>query len=168
MKNPQARHRNLCKDRTHLWNHPPVIQPMATLILWRIYASWSCRKWLANHQQRMSPATLVFFYPPGLHSISLYRPTNFLAMDCEMVGVGPDGVESALARVSIVNYSGGVVLDEYVRPQEPITNYRTWVSGTRPEDMVNGNWHSSSALGGILTVMGFCSQQSRSEKCKRR
>lgn len=60
-------------------------------------------------------------------------------MDCEMVGVGPDGIESALARVSIVNYSGGVVLDEYVRPQEPITNYRTWVSGIRPEDMVNGS-----------------------------
>ena len=55
-----------------------------------------------------------------------------------MVGVGPDGAESALARVSIVNYSGGMVLDEYVRPQEPITNYRTWVSGIRPEDMVNG------------------------------
>jgi len=55
-----------------------------------------------------------------------------------MVGVGPDGIESALARVSIANYSGGVVLDEYVRAQEPITNYRTWVSGIRPEDMVNG------------------------------
>jgi RNA exonuclease 4 len=55
-----------------------------------------------------------------------------------MVGVGPNGAESALARVSIVNYSGGVVLDEYVRPQEPITDYRTWVSGIRPEDMVNG------------------------------
>jgi RNA exonuclease 4 len=59
-------------------------------------------------------------------------------MDCEMVGVGPDGTESALARVSIINYSGGVVLDEYVRPQEPITDYRTWVSGIRPEHMVNG------------------------------
>ena len=55
-----------------------------------------------------------------------------------MVGVGPNGTESALARVSIINYSGGVVLDEYVRPQEPITDYRTWVSGIRPEDMVNG------------------------------
>ncbi len=65
-------------------------------------------------------------------------------MDCEMVGVGPDGIESALARVSIVNYSGGVVLDEYVRPQEPITNYRTWVSGIRPEDMVNGSGIASA------------------------
>lgn len=60
------------------------------------------------------------------------------AMDCEMVGVGPEGVESTLARVSIVNYHGCTVLDRFVRPREKVTDYRTWVSGVREEDLRNG------------------------------
>ncbi|CCA68309.1 related to REX4-strong similarity to X.laevis XPMC2 protein [Serendipita indica DSM 11827] len=65
------------------------------------------------------------------------KPTKFIAMDCEMVGVGPFGVESALARVTVVNYVGDVVLDEFVLPQEAVTDWRTAVSGVRKEDMVN-------------------------------
>ncbi|KAJ1958999.1 3'-5' exonuclease [Dispira parvispora] len=57
------------------------------------------------------------------------RIGTYLAIDCEMVGVGPDGTESALARVSLVNFHGQVVLDEYVRPEEPVTDYRTEISG---------------------------------------
>lgn len=55
-----------------------------------------------------------------------------------MVGVGPEGVESTLARVSIVNYHGCVILDRFVRPREKVTDYRTWVSGVREEDLRNG------------------------------
>lgn len=61
-----------------------------------------------------------------------------MALDCEMVGVGPMGVESTLARVSIVNYHGVTVLDRFVRPREKVTDYRTWVSGVREEDLRNG------------------------------
>ncbi|GAA6059345.1 hypothetical protein JCM10212_003243 [Sporobolomyces blumeae] len=60
---------------------------------------------------------------------------QYLAMDCEMVGVGPMGVESTLARVSIVNYHGVTILDRFVRPREKVTDYRTWVSGVREEDL---------------------------------
>lgn len=60
------------------------------------------------------------------------------AIDCEMVGVGPEGSESTLARVSIVNYHGAIVLDRFVRPREKVTDYRTWVSGVREEDLRNG------------------------------
>ncbi|WAQ86120.1 hypothetical protein PtA15_6A750 [Puccinia triticina] len=61
---------------------------------------------------------------------------KYLAIDCEMVGVGPRGNErSALARVSIVNYYGNVVLDTYVRPKEKVTDYRTWVSGIKPQHL---------------------------------
>lgn len=63
---------------------------------------------------------------------------QYLAIDCEMVGVGPEGVESMLARVSIVNYHGAVILDRFVRPREKVTDYRTWVSGVREEDLRNG------------------------------
>lgn len=41
--------------------------------------------------------------------------TPFVALDCEMVEV--DGYEDALAWVSIVNYNGHVLMDEYVKPE---------------------------------------------------
>jgi len=41
-----------------------------------------------------------------------------------------------LARVSIVNYNGAVLMDKYVIPDcHKITNYRTWVSGVSPENL---------------------------------
>ncbi|XP_053774878.1 RNA exonuclease 4 isoform X2 [Desmodus rotundus] len=64
--------------------------------------------------------------------------TKALAMDCEMVGVGPAGEESAAARVSIVNQYGRCIYDKYVRPAQPVTNYRTAVSGIRPEHLQQG------------------------------
>ncbi|CAI1707789.1 hypothetical protein SEUBUCD646_0O00810 [Saccharomyces eubayanus] len=62
---------------------------------------------------------------------------KYVAMDCEFVGVGPEGEESALARISIVNYFGHVVLDEFVKPREKVVEWRTWVSGIKPEHMKN-------------------------------
>jgi len=59
-------------------------------------------------------------------------------MDCEMVGVGDDGKESILARVSIVNQFGCCVYDKFVRPTERVTDYRTKVSGVRRTDLTNG------------------------------
>lgn len=36
---------------------------------------------------------------------------KIVALDCEMVGVGPSGYRSVLARVSIVNGQGDVLMD---------------------------------------------------------
>lgn len=89
------------------------------------------------------------------------RIGKYVAIDCEFVGVGPEGSENALARVSIVNFHGTVahqtkskvaycvcvcvcagntVLDTFVRPQERVVDFRTAVSGVRPSDIlpVNG------------------------------
>ncbi|KAJ2909360.1 3'-5' exonuclease [Coemansia aciculifera] len=63
---------------------------------------------------------------------------KYLAIDCEMVGAGYKGSRSMLARVSVVNYYGHVVLDAFVKPVEPVTDYRTWVSGIRKSDLANG------------------------------
>lgn len=60
---------------------------------------------------------------------------KFVAMDCEFVGVGADGMQNALARVSLVNYYGEVLLDTFVRPKERIIDYRSEISGVRPEHM---------------------------------
>ena len=41
-----------------------------------------------------------------------------------------------LARVSIVNYYGVILMDRFVIPEcDQVTNYRTWVSGVRPENL---------------------------------
>jgi RNA exonuclease 4 len=55
-----------------------------------------------------------------------------------MVGVGIDGAESSLARVSIVNFYGAILLDEFVRQRERVVDYRTQFSGIRASDMVEG------------------------------
>ncbi|XP_063066976.1 RNA exonuclease 4 [Engraulis encrasicolus] len=64
--------------------------------------------------------------------------TRAVAMDCEMVGVGPEGEESILARCSMVNQFGKCIYDKFVRPTERVTDYRTAVSGIRPDDIREG------------------------------
>ncbi|ODV64185.1 putative 3'-5' exonuclease, partial [Ascoidea rubescens DSM 1968] len=62
---------------------------------------------------------------------------KYVSLDCEFVGVGPEGSESALARVSIVNFYGHVLLDTFVRPLEKVVDWRTRVSGVTPAHMKN-------------------------------
>lgn len=64
--------------------------------------------------------------------------TRAVAIDCEMVGVGPDGEDSILARVSLVNQFGKCIYDKFVKPTEKVTDYRTAVSGIRPGDIRDG------------------------------
>ncbi|XP_070783417.1 RNA exonuclease 4 [Enoplosus armatus] len=64
--------------------------------------------------------------------------TRAVAIDCEMVGVGPGGEESILARVSLVNQFGKCIYDKYVKPTEKVTDYRTAFSGIRPQDIKDG------------------------------
>ncbi|KAF3901490.1 hypothetical protein ABW20_dc0103316 [Dactylellina cionopaga] len=72
--------------------------------------------------------------PPGSSKSS--EAGRYIAIDCEMVGVGPpDNEQSALARVSLVNYNGHCVLDTFVKPKERVSDWRTWVSGVSAKDM---------------------------------
>ena len=68
----------------------------------------------------------------GLSSVT--EAGKYIALDCEMVGVGstPEK-DSALARVSVVDYDGRQLYDSFVRPLEKITDYRTFVSGITPQ-----------------------------------
>ncbi|NXY00491.1 I20L2 protein, partial [Centropus bengalensis] len=65
------------------------------------------------------------------------QPGKLVAMDCEMVGTGPGGRTSALARCSIVGYDGDVLYDSYVRPTALIVDYRTRWSGVCRHHMVD-------------------------------
>lgn len=67
---------------------------------------------------------------------------NSVAIDCEMVGVGPvreDGTtKSSLARVAICDFNGKRLMDKYVIPKEgidKISDYRTNFSGITPEKL---------------------------------
>lgn len=62
-------------------------------------------------------------------SAAFGNPLKFLAMDCEMVGTGHKGRYSELARCSIVSYNGDVVYDKYIKPTNPVTDFRTRWSG---------------------------------------
>jgi RNA exonuclease 4 len=62
---------------------------------------------------------------------------KYVAVDCEMVGVGPYGNLSSLARVCMVDWYGNCILDIYVRQTSEVTDYRTFVSGIKEEDLTS-------------------------------
>ncbi|TGJ84076.1 hypothetical protein E0Z10_g4679 [Xylaria hypoxylon] len=53
---------------------------------------------------------------------------KYIAIDCEMVGIGPKGQDHMLARVSCVDFHGKQVYDSFVMPREPVTDYRTEIT----------------------------------------
>jgi RNA exonuclease 4 len=52
-----------------------------------------------------------------------------------MVGVGEEGLDSAVARITIVNWENVVILDTFVKVPVPVTDYRTFVSGITAQDI---------------------------------
>lgn len=64
--------------------------------------------------------------------ISEEERRKYVAIDCEMVNVR--GV-STLARVSIVDWNGDTVFNTFVRIEEEVTDYLTFVSGIRQADI---------------------------------
>ena len=89
----------------------------------------------------VSPAHLAKYSRPSSaaasppHDAPMSKADIYFAMDCEMVGIGHGGAENALARVVLVNYDEEVVYDQYVAVSEPITDYRTFVSGITASDL---------------------------------
>ncbi|KAM9586495.1 apoptosis-enhancing nuclease [Trichechus inunguis] len=72
---------------------------------------------------------------PAPKSVTWPLPSKFVAIDCEMVGTGPCGRVSELARCSVVSYHGDVLYDKYIRPEMPIVDYRTRWSGITQQHM---------------------------------
>jgi len=67
--------------------------------------------------------------------LSLDEKERYLALDSEMVGVGEGGIKSSVARVTLVDWDGRIVWDEFVRQEQEVTDYRTFVSGITPLDL---------------------------------
>ena len=58
---------------------------------------------------------------------------SYVAMDCEMVGTADS--KSVLARVVLLDWKGRLLFDSYVKPEQEVTDYRTFVSGITADDL---------------------------------
>jgi RNA exonuclease 4 len=107
-----------------------------------------------------------------VETLSHEQQNQYVALDCEMVGVGSEGIQSALARVTIIDWHGNVLMDEYVKQQQKVTDYRTFVSGMtkdildrakmdfaacrrRVQDILKGKTLVGHALKNDLGVLGI-------------
>ena len=91
-----------------------------------------------GHGETLGSSSVIVPTPGGCQPVSGEgKPTKYLALDCEFVGVGSTGKRNALARVSIVNELCQVVFDTYVKVPEKVTDWRTDVSGVRPHNLLD-------------------------------
>lgn len=67
--------------------------------------------------------------------LSLEDQMKYIAMDCEMVGVGYKGKKSSVARVTLVGWNGETIFDEFVKQSTEVVDYRTFVSGITEVDL---------------------------------
>ena len=107
------------------------------------------KKLVKNHrhtQQDLSPLPKTFYTDLPTQISSLFPQIDpskaelvgkYVGLDCEFVGIGHQGQDHALARVSIVNFHGKILLDSYVKPKEKIIDYRTAISGITFEHIKN-------------------------------
>jgi len=87
----------------------------------------------------MNLNTLSPKFMESLQMLKSKKIGKIIALDCEMVGVGIDGLDSALARVSIVNFEQKIIFDTYVQVSQPVVDYRTHISGITGDDLIPEN-----------------------------
>ncbi|KAH9825938.1 EXOIII protein [Teratosphaeria destructans] len=79
-----------------------------------------------------------------------------LAMDCEMCITSPKGATPqvfSLTRVSVIDWDGNVVLDELVKPADPITDYLTPYSGITEKMLENVSTTLSDVQQKLLALL---------------
>jgi RNA exonuclease 4 len=81
----------------------------------------------------------VFLLSVDGDEIHDHEKSRYLAIDCEMVGIGPLGLTSRLAHVVIVNWHEDIVYNVHVRIKECVTEYHTFTSSITPEDLLESS-----------------------------
>ena len=120
------------------WSRTKEVVPSASLALWAEDNDISAKDLAAAYGTSLKSTSISDTkvtedkINEGLSSTA--EAGKYIAIDCEMVGVGPTPeTDSALARISLVNYHGHQLYDSFVLPKEPVTDYRTHVSGITPQ-----------------------------------
>ena len=86
-------------------------------------------------QQKKATATNTTRHEDTASSLPDDIKRKFVALDCEMVGTGANGQKSVLARASIVDWWGTILLDTYVKVPVTVTDFRTQYSGILPKHL---------------------------------
>lgn len=135
----QSRNSDRPKRMGSRWSSTKDDKPSASLALWAEDHDISAKDLAAAYGTSLKSTTVpdknIKTEDRINEGLSLVVESGkFIAIDCEMVGVGPTpDTDSALARVSIVNYHGHQLYDSFVQPKETVTDYRTFVSGITPQ-----------------------------------
>jgi RNA exonuclease 4 len=82
-----------------------------------------------QHQQQQDKEASS---PTSATTTTIVDTSKYVALDCEMVGIGTDGKKSVLARASLVDWHGHCIYDRYVQVPVHVTDFRTKFSGIKP------------------------------------
>lgn len=82
------------------------------------------------------------------HDAPMTKRDLYFVLNCELVSIGHDS--SAVARVTMINWDGEVVLDTFVQVPVPVTDFRD--TGISPELISSSNRHAMSFAKVRLTV----------------
>ncbi len=82
-------------------------------------------------------ALLVNIIVDDIPPLTSQEKSRYVALDAEMVGIGPCGSYSRLARIALIDWDGNILYDTMVRVEEKVTDYRTFVSGITEEDITS-------------------------------
>mmetsp|Transcript_29209 Transcript_29209/g.43036 ORF Transcript_29209/g.43036 Transcript_29209/m.43036 type:complete len:289 (-) Transcript_29209:309-1175(-) len=107
----------------------------------------------SQQQRRRNRNTKRNNRPAPTPKLCQEEKARYVALDCEMVGIGYGGHKSALARVTMIDWDGNILLDQYVLPQEPVTDYRTFVSGITEEHLVTSGISFMDCRAKVLNLL---------------
>jgi RNA exonuclease 4 len=62
---------------------------------------------------------------------------SIVSLDCEFVGVGFKGLQDAVAKVCLIDFNERIVYESFVKPQQPVVDYRFEFSGIKSDDLSN-------------------------------
>lgn len=85
--------------------------------------------------------------------LSLEEQSQYMALDCEMVGVGRNGYKSSVARVTLVGWNGEVIFDEFIKQEQEVIDYRTFVSGITEENLNDAELTIEDCRSSVLKII---------------